>query len=65
MGFQGLVTAPKGSVNAQHWLKRAEEMRQIAEIVADTDVKQKLLEIAKTYDRLASRASGNDTPPEA
>jgi hypothetical protein len=60
MGFQGSVTAPKVAISGQHWLKRAEEARQIAEMVDDPDVRQKLLELAKTYEKLAIRASGNE-----
>jgi hypothetical protein len=60
MGFQASVTAPKVSINAQHWLRRAEEARQIAEMVNDSDVREKLLDLAKTYEKLANRASANE-----
>jgi hypothetical protein len=40
----------------EHWLRRAEELRAIAEVTRDTDAKATLLRIVADYEQLAERA---------
>ena len=40
----------------EYWHKRAAELRQIAEVVQDADVKRQLLDMVESYERLAKRA---------
>jgi len=42
--------------DAEHWRKRAEEARRLAERMMDLESRRVMLEIAKSYDELASRA---------
>jgi molecular chaperone GrpE (heat shock protein) len=42
--------------NPEHWRKRAEEMRLLANQMKDEDSKQAVLRIAAEYDHLAQRA---------
>jgi hypothetical protein len=43
--------------NVEHWRDRAEEARVHAEQLTATDARQMMLEIAKSYDKLAERAA--------
>ena len=40
----------------QHWRARAEEARKLAELMAEEDLKWRMLRIASDYDKLAERA---------
>jgi hypothetical protein len=40
----------------KHWQVRAEEARSLAEQMSDEQSKQRMLRIAKDYERLAERA---------
>ncbi len=40
----------------EHWRRRAEEARSIAEQMSDSPSKEAMLRIAKDYERLAERA---------
>jgi hypothetical protein len=40
----------------EHWRKRAEEMRSLADDINDEKTKQTMLRIAADYERLAERA---------
>jgi len=42
--------------DAEHWRKRAEEARRLAERMMDLESRRVMLEIAKSYDELAARA---------
>lgn len=42
--------------NAKHWRDRAEEARLHAEQLTDPEAKRMMLDIAKSYDKLAARA---------
>ncbi len=42
--------------NPEHWRKRAEEMRVLAEQMADEQSRITMLRIASDYERLATRA---------
>ena len=42
--------------NADHWRKRAGELRRLAEIMSRVKPKETVLRLAEEYDRLASRA---------
>jgi hypothetical protein len=42
--------------NPEHWRKRAEEMRLLADQMKDEDSKQAVLRIASEYDHLSQRA---------
>jgi hypothetical protein len=43
--------------NVEHWRDRAEEARVHAEQMNDPEAKRMMLEIAKSYDKLADRAA--------
>jgi hypothetical protein len=44
--------------NPQHWHKRADEARATAAQITDPEVKKAMLDIAKSYERIAMRAAG-------
>ena len=46
--------------DAEHWRKRAEEARRLAERMMDLESRRVMLEIAKSYDELAVRAETKD-----
>jgi hypothetical protein len=48
---------PQSFINdPEHWRKRAEEARTIAELMADLQSKEGMLRTAEDYERLAKRA---------
>ena len=51
-----------GRIHANHWRERAKEMRALAELNANTLVRDAMLKVAEQYDRLAMQ-SGD--PPKA
>ena len=42
--------------NAEHWRKRAEEVRTLADDMKDEKSKEAMLKVANDYERLAKRA---------
>ena len=42
--------------NAAHWRKRAEEARRQAEAIKDPRAREAMLEVAKSYKKIAKRA---------
>jgi len=48
--------------NPEHWLKRAEEARTIAEGLNDPEARLMMLGVARTYDILAVRAEQRAWP---
>jgi hypothetical protein len=44
--------------NVEHWRDRAEEARVHAEQLTDPEARRMMLDIAKSYERLAERAAG-------
>ena len=42
--------------DANHWRKRAEEARTLADRMTDLESRRVMFEIAKSYDELAARA---------
>ena len=42
--------------NADHWRKRAQELRHLAEIMSRVKPKEMVLRLAEDYDRIALRA---------
>ena len=46
--------------DAEHWRKRAEEARTLADRLTDLESRRVMLEIAKSYDELAARAEGGN-----
>jgi hypothetical protein len=50
----------------QHWRKRAEEARAIAEsLTDDLEAKRLMLNVAADYERLAKRAEGTERRSDA
>ncbi|GEM_PF-5940966 len=51
--------------NAKHWLDRAAEARIQAEQMTDPDLRRRMLEVAKGYDRMAEELGRpRAAPPE-
>jgi hypothetical protein len=50
--------------NPDHWRKRAEEARTLADGMEDPEAKQMVLGLAETYERLAIRAAQRAWPTE-
>jgi hypothetical protein len=48
--------------NPEHWLKRAEEARTIAEGLNDPEARFMMLGVARTYETLAARAKQRAFP---
>ena len=42
--------------NSEHWRERAEQMRFVAQAIADAKSKASMLRIAEDYEKLAERA---------
>jgi hypothetical protein len=46
------------SYGPKFYRERAEEMRSVAELMSSEDAKQKMLGVARSYERLAEQAEG-------
>ena len=51
--------------NPEHWRERAKQARNLADLMSDPQSKQKMLTIAKDYDRLADRAAERNRPSQS
>ena len=52
---------PNDPNNAEHWLEKAEQARQVATTVKDPEVKRLLEVVAENYQRLAEVGEGEGT----
>lgn len=51
------------TINALHWMRRADEFRQLAETIIGAEAKATMLRMAEHYDRLAAAAKAEKTNP--
>jgi hypothetical protein len=49
--------------HAAHWRQRAQNQRELAELVDSPEIKAAILKTAEEYERLALRAEGREPPP--
>ena len=62
LSFDVAQTMRANSINnPEHWRKRAEEMRLLADQISDENTKQTMLRIAADYDRLSHEPSNGHT----
>ena len=56
--WRGFIGMKKSSIrnNPEHWRRRADESRRLAEEVDDSAAKEMLLEVAESYEQLATLA---------
>jgi hypothetical protein len=48
-----------------HWQKRANEIRQLAETIAEPNTREVFLKLAAEYDKLAQRAASRAHKPKS
>ena len=57
---------PESYINdPKHWRDRADELRGLANDVADPAAREKMLRIAEDYEKLAKRAERRSSDPKA
>jgi hypothetical protein len=61
----GEVVPKAISSDPQHWLKRAAETRALADMIVDPEAKQAMLNIAMSYDHIATRLEQRERKNEA
>ena len=49
-----------GTYSPEHWRSRAKELRAMAAKTHDADVRANLLELAESYERIATMAEQNE-----
>lgn len=51
---------PTHTDTAEHWLARAQEVRDVANTISDPAARQAMLAVAESYEKLAKRAEARE-----
>ena len=58
--WRGLEAVPNKFGTAEHWRARAQEARWAAHQIQDADARQAMLDIAESYEKIATRAEAKE-----